>query len=154
MTSPDSVPNFVQQKRRGMMSVVIDGGSKRAVWRLCIYACNLRAVGTDIKQKWLRLKATLETQEVSQEALAIAAGINQATVSRILGRCPKRAGAAFIRLCIYANRVDEHGSRPDPALSDELMNALRDVWNGSDEHAKALAAIIRAAGYATHVGAR
>jgi hypothetical protein len=109
---------------------------------------------TDIKQKWVRLKRTLEVHKISQEALAKAAGINQATVSRIMARCPRRAGGAFTKLCRYADKVCERESRPDPSLCSELMNALRDVWNGSDEHAEALAAIIRAAGYVTHVGAR
>lgn len=109
---------------------------------------------TGIKQKWLRLKTTLAARKISQNALATAAGVDQATVSRILRKCPQRAGPAFSRLCIYATNIDEDGLRPDPSDSEDLMNALRDVWNGSDEHAEALAEIIRAAGYAIHVGAR
>lgn len=105
-----------------------------------------------IKRKWLRLKAVLGAGEIRQVAIAVGSGVDQATVSRVLARCPKRAGSAFLKLCKYAEKMDSASSIRDPAESSELMNAVGSVWDGSVEHAEALAVIIRAVGYATKLG--
>ena len=106
----------------------------------------------DIKQQWVRLKSILEGAGLSQSTVSDAAQVDQATVSRVLSHCPKRAGKAFRRLCKYADTVDTKAIRPDPSGSHELMSALGNVWDGSDEHAEALAAIIQAVGLATKFG--
>ena len=40
-----------------------------------------------------------------------------------------------------------------PLDNEELASAIRDVWNGTPEHARALAAMIRAVGAACTVAA-
>jgi hypothetical protein len=104
----------------------------------------------NIKSRWLRLKTALELDEITQTAAANGAGISQSAVSRILRKCPARDGSAFSKLCNYALFEKSHKrvKRPDPSSSKELMAALSEVWNGTDAHADALAAIIRAAGQA------
>ena len=106
----------------------------------------------DIKQRWLHLKSILDQRQISQNAIAEAAKVDQATVSRVLSQCPKRAGKAFRRLCKYAEKIEAAAIQPNPSGCPELMSALGNVWDGSNEHAEALAAIIRAVGLAAKVG--
>lgn len=104
-----------------------------------------------IKQEWVRLQAAIEASELSQLQIAAASGVNQATVSRVLARCPKRRGAAFAKLCKYASNLRRKGTRIDPRKSDFLMQALSEVWDGTPQHAEALAEIIQAVGNAARV---
>lgn len=96
-----------------------------------------------LKGKWDRLKAALNAMNLSQVSIAIGSGVSQATVSRVLERCPKRSSKAFFRLCKYALLKGNVGVT-DPATSPPLMEALRETWNGTPEHARALADILRA----------
>jgi hypothetical protein len=116
-----------------------------------MYAVNIAIAMRDIKHQWARIKTILGSRNISQTAISEAAQVDQATVSRILARCPRRGGKAFIRVCNYAFTLEASGVRTDPSKCRELMSALQEVWNGSAEHAEALAAIIRAAGYAAQV---
>jgi hypothetical protein len=106
----------------------------------------------DINQKWIRLRGILDSLNITQNELSIEARVNQASVSRILSQCPKRQGKAFARLCKYAFNLDTARAALDPSRSLVLMDVLREVWNGSEEHAKALAGAIRASAYAARVG--
>lgn len=102
----------------------------------------------DIKLAWAQLKRDLATAPAPQTELAIAAGVSQPAVSRILKRCPQRSGRAFTRLCIYATeRAAAPGSQKmSPEVARLISGALEEVWNGTPEHARAIAAIIRVAG--------
>lgn len=100
----------------------------------------------DIKRRWLQVRAHLAGAKITQEAIAGAAGVSQATVSRILQRCPARQSGAFRRLCIYADKLRPTSLPSLPVHNEELLSALSEVWNGTPEHALALAAMIRAAG--------
>lgn len=81
----------------------------------------------------------LEREGISQKVLAARAGIDQATVSRALKRRPSRRTTAYARLCRYMQQNAATTTSPDP-----LLDAVRDTWDGSDEHAAALATLIRA----------
>lgn len=98
-----------------------------------------------LKRKWDRLKEKLDEGGETQQSIAKASGVSQATVSRILERCPKRKSKAFTRLCNYA-LLDEPATigSADPSGSPLLMEALRETWDGTPEHARALADILRA----------
>jgi transcriptional regulator with XRE-family HTH domain len=80
----------------------------------------------------------LEREGISQKVLAERAGIHQATVSRALKRQPRRRTAAYARLCKYM----QEDATATISSSDPVMDALRDTWDGSDEHAAALAKLI------------
>jgi hypothetical protein len=82
-----------------------------------------------------------------QSQLALDSGVSQPSISRLKDRCPDRVGRAFEALFKYSSKW-ERGSTPvEPAGNQALMAALQSVWNGSDEHAHALAEMIRAAGH-------
>jgi len=105
-------------------------------------------VDDNIKLAWEKMKRDLSDAALDQTAIATSAGVSQPAVSRILRKCPQRAGRAFVRLCIYASEF--RAKKSSPALSSStqklILGAVRDVWNGTPEHARAIAAIIRAAG--------
>lgn len=113
----------------------------------------MRFVDKDIKQRWLDLQAHLAARGLRQETIAAEAKVSQATVSRVLQRCPTRFGGAFRRLCIYADSLPPLGGRHVSATAhhEELLAALSEVWDGTAEHAHALAAMIRAAGHAARI---
>jgi transcriptional regulator with XRE-family HTH domain len=76
----------------------------------------------------------------SQAAIAERAGVSQAAVSRALNGTPERNGKARAKLFIFMQQAVA-SLAPPPAVV-----ALRDVWDGSEEHALALAALITASG--------
>jgi transcriptional regulator with XRE-family HTH domain len=89
-----------------------------------------------------RLESLMQARQLTQDDVAVAAGVSQATVSRVLRRQPQRSGAAYLRLCSYiqAETVPENGA---PA---HLIAAVRRTWDGSERHAAALAELIDASG--------
>jgi transcriptional regulator with XRE-family HTH domain len=80
----------------------------------------------------------LEREGISQKVLAERAGIHQATVSRALRRQPQRKTVAYAKLCKYM----QEDATTTISFSNPVMDALRDTWDGSDEHAAALARLI------------
>lgn len=107
----------------------------------------------DIKEMWASARATLGALGLTQPQIALEAGISQAAVSRILAKCPDRMGRAFRKLCIYADgkALQSQMTLPLPIEEASLVSAIREVWNGTPEHAQALATMIRAAGAAARV---
>lgn len=98
---------------------------------------------------WLKVRELINRAErsrggIGQAALAHRAGVSQAAISRIRGEQPIRIGRSFIRLYEYALKADHLKPPKDPLANLLLVDALQEVWTGSDEHAAALAAIIRA----------
>jgi hypothetical protein len=107
----------------------------------------------DISSAWRRVRALIASCDrrqggIGQVALGEACGVSQATISRLSSEQPAKWGAGFIRLFNYAQKQERSKTRPDPSTSLVLVSALEEVWNGTDEHAEALAAIIRATGEA------
>jgi len=108
----------------------------------------------DRQAAWRVVKALIDRYECSQggdgqAVLALKCGVSQPTISRLRAGPPDRVGAAFQRLFVYATNAQISVSKSDPCTNALLAAALREVWNGTDEHARALAAIIRATGDAT-----
>lgn len=102
-----------------------------------------------IESAWVKVRELINSCErrnggEGQVALGRECGVSQATISRLADRQPTKWGRGFIRLYEYANRRQIARRAHDPAANLLLLSALQDVWNGTDEHAEALAAIIRA----------
>ncbi len=76
----------------------------------------------------------------SQAAIARKAGVSQSAVSRALHGEAERNGKAKAKLFIFMRQALA-GLAPQPAVV-----ALSQVWDGSEEHALALAALIAASG--------
>lgn len=75
--------------------------------------------------------------------IARASGLGQPQVYRNLFGKPKRAGRVMMALCKYAG-VDAYESVGDPSRSAVLMEALAEVWDGSEAHARKLAKLLLA----------
>jgi transcriptional regulator with XRE-family HTH domain len=89
-----------------------------------------------------RLEDLMRDRRLTQEDVATAAGVSQATVSRTLHRQPQRSGAAYLRLCSY---IQEETVPANDAPAN-LIAAVRQTWDGSERHAAALAELIDASG--------
>lgn len=94
-------------------------------------------LGSDVTQL---TRAYLRITGETQVTLASKAGVSQSTVSRAINVIPDRNGAAKARLCIYIQN----------ALADasliSAVDALTEIWDGSEAHANALATLIAASG--------
>lgn len=82
----------------------------------------------------------LDREGISQKALAKRAGVNQATVSRAMRRRPLRRTAAYTRLCACMQQPRSATG----ASADAVLDAVRETWDGSEEHAAALAKLVLA----------
>lgn len=86
---------------------------------------------------------------LNQNEIALAIGASQSQVSRILSGKSLRRSKTFEKICIYAfeslGKV-EAKTRPSAATNHHLITALDAVWDGSDQHAKALALVIHSLG--------
>jgi len=91
----------------------------------------------------LLLASHFASAGVTQNTLALAVDASQSQVSRILSGRIVRHTKLLEKLCIYASRRLKFHRRRDVRQNAELMSALTDVWDGSDEHAHALAHVIR-----------
>lgn len=80
---------------------------------------------------------------ITQSQLAKAIGVSQSQVSRILSGQTRRQSRLLDDICIYVRTVRQGVSPDTVRANDELINALAETWNGSPEHAHALAAVIR-----------
>ena len=83
----------------------------------------------------------------SQTELANKAGVSQSTISRAMNlQERKRISNGLLALCNYAGILTvtpDSASRVDPKKNSDLIGALQEVWDGSEERAKVLAKVIR-----------
>jgi transcriptional regulator with XRE-family HTH domain len=84
----------------------------------------------------------LAAEGISQQELAQRAKVSQATVSRAAQRRPKRQSASYARLCSYMQQYSVDAA----AAVEPVLEAIRETWDGSEEHANALAKLILASG--------
>ena len=86
---------------------------------------------------------------LSQSDVAIAVGASQSQVSRVFSGKSLRRSKIFEKICIYAfESLDaaQSANKPTASTNHDLTTALDAVWDGSDQHAKALAVVIRSLG--------
>lgn len=76
-------------------------------------------------------------------SIAKYAGINQSQIHRNLFGSPQRLNPTLRQLCKITS-IDPYDNCPDPRTSAPLMEALGAVWDGSEQHARHLAAVIYA----------
>lgn len=90
---------------------------------------------------------------LTQAHIAQALQISQSQVSRILSGRARRRSRLFADICKYVH--DSGMANSDAALgqAQEIHDALKVVWDGTPEHARALAVVIRSLG-ALHPSAR
>ena len=89
-----------------------------------------------------RARALGLTQSIIAERLSA----SQSQVSRILAGTSKRRSKLFDAVCKYVFSFEKNPSRGQIGQSEELNDALASVWDGTPEHAHALALVIRSLG--------
>ena len=92
-----------------------------------------------------RLRSFMRERQLTQKSVAKAAKISQSTVSRALQGHFERQGRARAKLFTYM-----HNESLNEGLSgkgkDKVVRAFDSIWDGSEEHAVAIAKIIKASG--------
>lgn len=78
-----------------------------------------------------------------QQTIAKALGINQSQVSRIFSGRIRRSTVTLMRVCKYVADRSLSVSPEDVRQSATLMNAIADVWDGTERDAQLLASVIR-----------
>ena len=83
---------------------------------------------------------------LSQEHIAHAVDASQSQVSRVLSGTGRRRSKLFDRVCKYVLSQARPAAKVPAAKHPALSAALSEVWDGSEEHAEALALVIRSLG--------
>lgn len=89
------------------------------------------------------LSRLVRTMGINQDEIALATGVTQPHVSRVLSGAVSPTAKAYQRISAYVvsrkNPVSNHRVAQNP----ELVSAIASIWDGSDEQARALGAVIR-----------
>jgi transcriptional regulator with XRE-family HTH domain len=88
------------------------------------------------------LRRYMNEKQLSQKDIAKQVGVHQSTVSRALSGEVLRRGKGRQQLCKYMQQL----IKPQDWLDgkDIVVSAFESIWDGSDDHAAAIARIIRA----------
>jgi len=97
----------------------------------------------NLQAKAIRAAAIFQQHAISQGEIAAFVGASQAQISRLLGGKIRRSSRLFEEVCLYAERLEGGVSEDMVRANDHLISALTETWDGSAEHAKALAVVIR-----------
>lgn len=89
-----------------------------------------------------RLRAFMLAGSYSELRLSIDSGVLQSTLHRSL-RSPKRFTKTHLKLCKFAG-IDIDETPRDARAQEALWRAVRDVWDGTPEHAQAIVRLLKA----------
>lgn len=86
--------------------------------------------------------------KLTQSQYAKACGVSQSTISRLLRNGEQRQNDTEMlkKICNYANCDLYKKQSIEPQSNEHLMKALSEVWDGTEQHAKVLAKMIRCFG--------
>jgi transcriptional regulator with XRE-family HTH domain len=87
------------------------------------------------------VRAFMRERGCGQQELAKNAGVSQATVSRVLTQVSQRAGKGRRRLFKY---IESEYWRQSGSGAADVTNAFQRIWDGTPEHALAVAKVIDA----------
>lgn len=89
------------------------------------------------------LSRLVRTMGINQDEIALATGVTQPHVSRVLSGAVSPTAKAYQRICAYVASRKNPISSHRVAQNQELVSAIASIWDGSDEQARALGAVIR-----------
>lgn len=84
------------------------------------------------------IRSFMQKRQLNQSDFAKQANVSQSSVSRALYGKPLRQGKAKLRICNY---IHQQTIIEGPI---EIVEAFQSVWDGSAQHAAAIAKIIKA----------
>lgn len=91
------------------------------------------------------LRSFMQERDYNSNSLAHAAKIPQSTVFRALAPDRGRVNKTLLALCVYASIDPYVEEEVHPESNRVLMTVLREVWDGTERHARALARLLRSA---------
>lgn len=97
------------------------------------------------------LAAKAKRAGITQVSIANALGIDQSQVSRVLNGRVKGSSKAAKKICNYVECASTAVTREAVCNNEELIQSLVEVWDGTDDHANALANVIRSLSVLTPV---
>ena len=97
----------------------------------------------DLRARVLRAAEIYRKHGVTQDDIAEVVGASQPQVSRVLKGDGLRATKLLEEICLYAERFEGGVTSEAVQSNKDLVEALRVTWDGSAEHARALAVVIR-----------
>lgn len=110
---------------------------------LCIIAC--MHDDSNFNAEALLAAKRAKALGLTQFDIASALSASQSQVSRVLSGKSRRRSKLLDGVCKYVFSVSP-GEIQEPRNNADLMAALTAVWDGTDEHALALALVIRSLG--------
>lgn len=90
------------------------------------------------------VKDYMNATGINQLCLSNCSNLNQSTLSKYLKEPPKKVTPALKKICNYANISLYSDELSQPEKNQVLMKALRENWDGTDEHARKISKIISA----------
>jgi len=99
-----------------------------------------------IKTEAVRASRRAKALGLSQLAIAKATGYSQSQVSRALAGHTLRRSKAFKDICSYVFFTSNSQTRDSVIANRDLVDALTEVWDGTESHSTALACVIRSLG--------
>lgn len=93
----------------------------------------------------LLLLGFMQERGYNSNSLAHAVKIPQSTVFRALSPDRGRVNKTLLALCVYASIDPYLEQEVHPESNRVLMSVLREVWDGTERHARALARLLRSA---------
>lgn len=89
------------------------------------------------------LEHQLSVLKLTQIDVAMALNVSQSQVSRVLSGQTSMKSRVAQDVCKYVLMRSKKTGRDRVRSSDELIDAVSAVWDGTPDHARALAAVIR-----------
>lgn len=87
------------------------------------------------------LREEFKARSLNPSEISKLLNINQSQIHRNLKDGPKTVNKTIMQLCSYLN-IEYMEKAPDPRESNALMSALAELWDGTDNHARKIAAVI------------
>lgn len=102
---------------------------------------------TSLQAEALRLAQHAKARGLTQSAIADHLRASQSQISRIFSGASKRRSKLFEAACKYVfSDLPRNASSTHVEDAQSLHDLLDSVWDGSPEHAEALAGVIRSLG--------
>lgn len=91
----------------------------------------------------LKAREVCRERGITQQEIALALGASQPQVSRILKGVPVKRSRLLEEVLLYVERFEAGVTAQAVRDNDVLIEALKNTWDGSAQHAQALSAVIR-----------
>ncbi len=100
-------------------------------------------IGTTLQARAQRAASIFQALGIAQTEIARRLGASQGQVSRILRGHNLRPSRLFEEVCLLAERQSRGVTNEAVCENTDLIGALRETWDGTAVHARALATVIR-----------